>query len=227
MIAVFVVIGLTVLLRQRGRQRPVLMLLVGAFGYVVTLIDVVSYRINEAILDVTKTFSGSLANADYTENTSSFRIMHFMERFTYIMKLPHGWLIGLGLLHEDTPQAANLSFEVGNFSKHVGRISQTETSDLLYSLLLTQLGIVGMILYLVVLFQFARFLYQRMRTTPYCLVGFLWLVQALLTSISGVESALIPFRTLIMLFLVVVLKSSIRPLVRPTEASPAKLVAVY
>lgn len=225
MMSLFAVLALNVLFRQASSKRLMYLSGLAIMGYAAMLIDVISYRVNEALLDLGKTFSGSLVTVDQTENTFSYRIAHFLERFDYVMKLPNGWLWGLGMLHEETPQAAKLSFIVGSNIEKLDRVSQTQTADILWSLLILQVGIVGSILFLVVMTQFIRFLNKNHRVTPYATVALLWMVLALINTVSGVEMGTVPFRVLILLFLVMVAKMAYQPAKQRSDAEKKLLHA--
>ncbi|GAB3895557.1 hypothetical protein [Spirosoma agri] len=218
-ITLFFVIVLYVLVTQRNK-RTMYLSAISVVAYLVSLIDVVSYRINEAFTDLGRTLSGSmvLGQMDYSDNTLTFRIAHLLERFQYIMSLPLGWLFGIGLLGEDTKQANKLPFEVGIFQERYDRVAQIETGDIPWSMLLLQVGLVGAIFYTIVLVMLAKHFYKR-KATLYSVAGLLWVTEALLASMLGVEMILIPFRVFMLFIAVIATKASgtIPSIVFPAE----------
>ncbi len=219
--------SLYALFRQGRSQRAFYLVALFLIGYGVSLIDVVSYRLNEGFTDLAKTFdtSGSLATADYGENTFAYRMAHLSERVNHITEKPGGYLFGIGLLSEDSEQAGKLSFQAGSFDERIGRVAQINTGDIAWSLLILQLGFVGTILFVVMLIRIMR-LFYRHPSAPFSTIGLLTLAVTFLISFAGTELLMIPFRTLLILMAVVVVKTTHRApaVLTPVvlENSPAK-----
>jgi hypothetical protein len=206
---IVVMSSLYVLFQQTRSQRAFYISLLVVIGYGVSTVDMISYRINEGLTDFNKTFTTgqSLATTDYGENTFAFRMAHLFERINYITAKPGGYVFGIGLLSENTRQAEQLSFEVGAFDERTGRISQINTGDIAWSLLILQLGFVGTILFIIVLVKFIR-LFYRHRLVPFSVVGLLSVSVTFLISFAGTELLMIPFRTLIVFLAVIVTKAA-------------------
>lgn len=233
---IIVVSSLYVIFQQKRTQR-VLYLTASAviiFGF--SMLDIVSQRANGGFSDFSKTFTTgqSLATTDYGENTFAYRMAHLFERINYVSAKPGGYVFGIGLLSEDTKQANKLSFEVGAYDERIGRVSQINTGDIAWSLLILQLGFAGTSLFVIVLVQFAR-LFYRYRSEPFGPVGLLSLMTTFLISFAGTELLMIPFRTLLVFLAVIAIKAAHRPPVRVTPVSldldkiprhPGKEVAV-
>ncbi|WP_338875455.1 hypothetical protein WBJ53_07520 [Spirosoma sp. SC4-14] len=207
-ITLFFVIVLYVLIAQRNK-RTMYLGAIGVVAYLASLVDVVRYRIDEAFTDLGRTLSGPmvLSQMDYSDNTLTFRLAHLLERFQYITTLPAGWLFGIGLLGEDTKQANKLPFQVGIFQERYDRVAQIETGDIPWSMLMLQVGIVGAIFYTTVLVMLIRHFYKN-RATMYSVAGLLWVTEALLASMLGVEMILIPFRVLVLFIAVLTTKAA-------------------
>ena len=222
-LTIALVASLYILLRQARGKRAIYIAVLLIIGYGVSSIDVVSNRLEKGITDFSNTFTTgkSLVTTDTGENTFAFRMAHLFERINYIAQTPGGYIFGIGLLAEDTPQAKQLRFEVGSHNHRTGEIAQINTSDIAWSLLILHLGLVGTVLYILVLIQLVKLFYQH-RAAPFGAVGLLTTITALLISFAGVEILLIPFRTMAVLLAVVVIKipTKARVVVQSTPLSP-------
>ena len=213
--AIMVVTSLYVIFQQKRTQRALYLTASAAIIFSFSTLDIVSQRASEGFNDFNKTFTTgqSLATTDYGENTFAYRIAHLFERINYVLAKPGGYVFGIGLLGEDTKQASKLSFEVGAYDERIGRVSQINTGDIAWSLLILQVGFAGTLLFVTVLVQFAR-LFYRYRLEPFGPVGLLSLMTTFLISFAGTELLMIPFRTLLVFLAVIAVKVAHRPSVR-------------
>lgn len=211
-VGIAVTVGAYLIFQQERSKRIIYVGLLALVGYGVTLIDVVSYRLEEGVTDFNSTFAGggSLATTDYGSNTFAYRMAHLAERINYITEKPVGYVFGIGLLSEDAKQAQRLTFEVGAHDKRTGQVTQINTGDIAWSLLVLQLGFVGTLLFVIVMVQFSR-LFYRFRSVPLGAVGLLTVATTLIISFAGTELLMIPFRTLLVLLAVAVTKAAHLP----------------
>ncbi len=205
------VISLFVLLRKSHSQRILYLAILLIIGFSVSMVDVISSRLGKGITDFTNTFTTgkSLITTDIGDNTFAYRMAHLSERIGHVIQTPIGYVFGIGLLSEDTRQAQRLSFETGAHSQSTDQVSQIDTGDIAWSVLILRLGFIGTIVFVIMLIRFIR-LFSRYQTVPFSTVGLLTLAVTFLTSFAGTELLMIPFRTLLVLLAVVVVKISQR-----------------
>lgn len=219
--SIILIVSLYILFRQSRNQRVMYIAGLLVIGYGVSMINVVSDRIEEGFGDFGKTFTNKrmLATNDFGENTFAYRMAHLYERVRYVVDTPGGYVFGIGLLSEDARQAQRLSFQTGAVDEQTGQVAQINTGDITWSLLILQLGFVGMALFVVVLVGLIR-LFYRHRSAPFGAVGLVMTATAFLTSFAGTEVYQIPFRTLAILLAVMVTKIASRPPVRIGAPQP-------
>lgn len=89
--------------------------------------------------------SASRANNDVEGNTT-YRLMHFTERFEYLQEKPMQLMFGIGnVVEEDFPDI----FYVGLYNENTQRTTQLNTGDITWSLVLMRLGVVGIVLFVI------------------------------------------------------------------------------
>lgn len=181
---------------------------VGVVIVLSSFIEVVNKRMNEAYLDISTTLSSKLSvqSINQDDNTMLFRIAHFLERYTYMIKQPFGWLFGIGLISDNSPLAKKLPFRNGLVSEVTGQVIQIDTGDLIYSPLLLTLGIVGTILYLLVFIKFLIFFFKNFQSSKYAIIGFLIIVNGFLISMAGTAMLTSTFQLIVILLSVIVYK---------------------
>ena len=87
--------------------------------------------------------SASRANNDVEGNTT-YRLMHFTERFEYLQEKPMQLMFGIGnVVEEDFPDV----FYVGLYNENKQRITQLDTGDITWSPVLMRLGVIGIFLF--------------------------------------------------------------------------------
>lgn len=214
-LSMFLLTSLFILMKQGGNKRILYLSIIMVIASGVTQLDFVNDRINKAFVDLNETFSGSasLKSMDYSNNTFTFRVAHLLERFDYVMSTPSRVFFGVGLLNESSAETARLNFKVGLFDELHNRTYQIDTGDLVWSMLLLQAGLIGTILYVVLMWKLLRFFQRSMKTVPYAIVGFLWIIEVFLISMLGVDMILIPFRVMILFLAVLVAKQIPQPVV--------------
>ncbi|UFH56357.1 hypothetical protein [Spirosoma sp. KNUC1025] len=200
---VVLVISVYIMSQQTFSKRLIYigMLVVAVNGAL--LIAPIRARVDTGLSDLSNTFAPgrSLAAVDYNaEDTFSYRMAHLFERVNYVLKEPGRLIFGVGMLSEDTQQAAKLNFEAGLFNERLGRISQVDTGDITWSLLILYLGVAGTILFIFMLIRFIRFFYQH-RSMPLSVVGLLTLSTTLFLSFTGTDLVQIHFRAILIMLL--------------------------
>ena len=205
-----IVLSIYVLLRQGSAKRFLYISGIGILSYIISFVDIISNRIDEAFFDIQNTFSSNLTvqSIDISANTSLFRIGHFLERFNYIIQSPEQWIFGIGLISDNASYAAKLPFQFGLVSEINNQVIQIDTGDLIWSPLILNLGIAGTILYAFIFIKFLLFFYSRIDFSKYATIGFLSILSALIISVTGTEMISHQFRIMILLIAVIVYKQS-------------------
>ncbi|GAB4024747.1 hypothetical protein [Spirosoma koreense] len=209
-LTVALVASIYVLSKQSNFQRIVYLALLIVVGVGALSINSVNTRVLGGVEDLENTFYAkrSLSDLDYNqEDTFAYRMAHLAERANYISREVGSCIFGVGLLSEDTPQAKKLPFEAGLFNDRIGRKSQVETSDIVWSLLILYMGFVGTAIFIALSLKYLL-LFYRNRYVNISVVGLLTLSTVLLLSFTSTELVQIHFRIITTLFLVAMLKTS-------------------
>ncbi len=141
-------------------------------------------------------------------NTFSYRIMHFFERATYILTNPNRWILGLGFITEDSVEAQHLSFNIGIEDKlNPGKITQIDTGDIIWSLLILQGGIVGILLNINFIYSLLIF-FKKLQKEIYSQTGLLYILICFFLSFFSSEMIGNGFRTITLLFFIIVYKKN-------------------
>lgn len=93
------------------------------------------------------------SNINNVEGNTTYRLMHFGERYEYLKKTPGKLMIGVGnVIEEDFPDV----FFIGLYNEEMQRAYQLNTGDITWSLVLMRLGVVGIILFVLLAFKFTK-----------------------------------------------------------------------
>lgn len=139
-------------------------------------------RLSSAFDDIGNFLGGGFESLDF-KDTFSLRVAHVLERGEYVFSSVERCAFGAGFLTEDSPYAQNLGFIVG-YPNDWGGITQVDTSDDSWSLLLIFTGFVGTMLYIWVFWR-AILIEWQARKLPIARVGLGFLILYLLTSLTG------------------------------------------
>lgn len=207
-IAMVAVCSIYILIRQSVSRKVGYMAFLGLFLYAASFVGIFNARMNEAFNDLQSTFSSNLNldNIDIQENTTMFRIGHLVERVDYVAQSPTRWLFGIGLISDNSSNASRLPFVFGLTSDVTGQVVQIDSSDLIWSPLILNLGFLGTIIYAVCIAMFLVFFYKLRSISKYSSLGFLVITLAFLISMMGVEMISISFRVIVMYIAVIVSK---------------------
>lgn len=225
-LAVIAALSIYIFITQSRSNRIFLFAVLGIGVYLISFIGVVSKRMDETLTDLQTTLGTklSLQTIDTYQNTSLFRAAHLIERLEYIAKQPERIVLGIGLISENTPQAARLPFQIGLISERTGQIFKVDTGDLVWSFIVLNLGIIGSILFAVYHVVFLIFFFRNIRLT-FARIGFPSVLTAIFTSMAGVEMLTVSFRVVIVLLAIIVLKQQAAFVSRRrAEESEAELV---
>ena len=176
----------------------------------VSLINVVNNRMTTAFSDLSYTFNSNLRlnNINQYDNTFLFRIAHVWERFDYVIRNEYGWLFGIGLISDNSIQAQKFHFINGLVSQFTGQVTQIDTADLIYSLLILNIGIIGTIFYLFIFGKFLVYFFENSDQSKYATIGLLLILYAFFTSMAGTEMLSYTFRVCVILIFIIVFKQS-------------------
>jgi hypothetical protein len=128
----------------------------------------------------------------YLENTISFgdatflyRMVHFYERFMFILSDNKYIIFGLGYMTEDSPITnERFNFMIGLPSeKNLSAIEQLDTPDIAWSNLFVRFGVLGTIIYLLFFFSLIVFFWKTNKKDNIVPISFLFLL--FLTSITS------------------------------------------
>lgn len=121
--------------------------------------------------DINSVMGGAATSYSGGEGTMTYRMAWIYERYTYLKARPLGERIfGLGLISGSQAKVYKMyHFQIGLQTEN-GEISQLTTPDTSYGNLLSQLGFVGMFIYLAFCVSMAVFLYKNRKKFPMALI---------------------------------------------------------
>lgn len=137
--------------------------------------------LRERMLGVQEELKKTNSKEITVEGNTTFRLAHFAERYEYLKKHPQYLLFGLGNVHErDFPEI----FEIGLYDEERGRTVQLDTGDIVWSLILLRMGIVGVFLFVLGFLFIIRQLLRKKDALAIALGSYLMSV-LLITSFAG------------------------------------------
>ncbi|MEN0054756.1 MAG: hypothetical protein AAGC65_13865 [Mucilaginibacter sp.] len=156
-----------------------------------------SKRLNQGFSDV-QSFSNSISLNDVSSNsdvgelsTTQFRALHFYERFVYVTnKGLKTTLLGIGMANENSAIVKKLSFLIGLVDDQ-NHTTQIDTADIVWSILLLQTGIIGMVLFTWVFVGYIKFFLKHRKFT-FSYLSAIYLIALLFTSFFGIEITFAP-----------------------------------
>lgn len=131
-------------------------------------------------------------------STTEFRWYLFVERLQFVLLEPITSLFGIGFLTEDSRLTNSLRFNIGLPNDQNG-ITQVDTGDIIWSVMILQFGIVGILFFILYYLSFfVKFL--EYKENAIVQIGALYIVILFITSFYG-TSILQPYTTcMLMLF---------------------------
>lgn len=231
MLIIALVSSAYILSQQTTSKRFLYIALLTIVGNGAMMIESIQSRMNDGLADISKILAPGHAVTYLTydaNDTFTYRIAHLAERLAYVTAEPMRLLFGIGLLTEDAKQASKLTFEAGLYNRHTGEISQIETGDIAWSLLILYIGVVGTIFFIVLHVRLLRCFFQH-RDVPISVVGALTMMTVFLLSFTGVEILYGSFQISMTLMLGAAIKIAATPIFRTHETRltrpPSSLVA--
>lgn len=180
----------------------VVFMIVGA-GLLIGVNTFLKDRFTEGIKDISSTsFDASNPEFYYVQlselSTTEFRQLLLIERFEYVSKNKLNALLGIGMLTDDSRAAQRLNFNIG-MSDGYGNVAQVASSDIAWSTLLLQIGLLGIAVFILVhIFLLVNFYKQR--HNAFMLAGLLYIISLFITSFYS-NNIVLPYVTsLLMLF---------------------------
>ena len=172
------IIGLVMFyLFDRFRAKTIISFLV--FGIVLAIIlsrvPAIQNRINSGLEDITYTYSANYKTSEVNENFS-FRIFHFQERLNYVLEDPIKTIFGLGFVHESSFKKK--VFNIGLSSKDGTAITQLDSGDFSWSVLLIRLGFLGICILLVLFYYVLKYFYNN-RKDQFSRISFIYIFLSL------------------------------------------------
>jgi hypothetical protein len=125
-------------------------------------------------------------------STTEFRWYMFAERLQYILITPTTSLFGIGFLTEDSRLTQKLRFNIG-LPDDAGNVFQVDTGDIIWSVMVLQFGLLGIVCFIFFYFSFFRkFWLFKQDIIPQA--GILYIVILFITSFYG-TAILQPYTT--------------------------------
>lgn len=201
------VLSIYIVLRQSVSKRIFYLSILSIIIYLFSFVDIINARLSEAFTDISKTFSSKLdvQNIDINENTMLFRLGILIERFDFIIADTKKWIFGIGLISDNAVYASKLSFKFGGVNQ-AGNITQIDTGDLIWSILLLNLGLLGSILYSYLFIKIMIYAFSNIKYSKYFIPVFLSILSAFFTSMMGNEMLTITFTNIVLLFFSISIK---------------------
>lgn len=147
-------------------------------------------------------FTGAGGTSDYTDiangnykdyasgqdgGTMVYRFGWVYERWDYMQKRPLSeLLLGLGMVSDSQMWVyQHYNFSLGLFDPKTGYVTQLNTPDISYGNLLTKLGLLGSLIYLLFAISLTAFLYRKRKENLLLLICACQMITAFLNSFSG------------------------------------------
>jgi hypothetical protein len=203
LLALFACYILYLLMSNKLKLKNVFAYAILCIGVIAGANQVLGDRFSKGFNDIAKT-SFKVSRTDFDEvalteiSTTQFRQLLLLERLEFISKDDALSLFGIGLVTDDSYKAKALDFSVG-LPDEEGNIIQIASGDIVWSVLLLQLGIVGAFVFILFNLSLLAKFFSR-RFDSYMQVGVLYIVCLIITSFYGTMIVLPYVTTFLMLF---------------------------
>lgn len=184
-------LALGYVVRKRVKPAYIVLALICVFCILFGAASLLGGRFSTAVTDIESLFSRDFSrNAQFylsvqESSTTEYRIFHFLERFRYVISDFKRSVFGVGFITESSEISKHLPFSIGLSDEH-GNVTQVDTADIYWSLIVIRTGISGLILKVSLVILSAIYYFKR-RSNPAGLVMFLLFLQLLITSIFSIE----------------------------------------
>lgn len=130
-----------------------------------------------------------------------FRIAVLMERIDYVLNDPKDFLMGVGMIHEDTAQKT-FSFYLGSRKTVNGEITvqQIDTTDIVWPPILMRMGAIGIFLYFLLFVVLLSFYVRNIKDSRWALAGSCFLFSLLIYSIA--DAQLTNFHSILIFYII-------------------------
>lgn len=178
-------------LLMQGRMKRIGIGITTIFIILMPFMDVINARVEGAggSSDYTDIMNGNYKNYSGSGDggTMVYRFAWVYERWDYMTHRPLSELLfGLGLVSDGQDWVyKHYNFKVGLFSEETKEIAQLATPDISYGNLLTQLGLVGGLIYLAFAISIAVFLFKKRKEHVLILLTSAQLITMFINSFSG------------------------------------------
>ncbi|WP_207495273.1 hypothetical protein [Aridibaculum aurantiacum] len=124
-------------------------------------------------------------------STTEFRLLHFYERFIFLLNSGvTETLLGIGLVSNQSAIVNNLSFNIG-LQNDFKEVSQIDTGDIIWSVLILQVGIIGVLLFVSLVFQYIYFFLLNKEISIAFISG-MFLLSLFISSFFSIEILFVP-----------------------------------
>ena len=155
------------------------------YGIAVVFSSVILFVANDRLRERILESSTAVENVkdEISGNTFSFRLLHTVERFNYIVKEPLSIIRGIGFVHEENYKAK--VFEIGLIDRDTQDIIQLDTGDIAWSIFFTRFGLLGTLIFLVLYVYIIRQLYIKAAVSHISSIFFAFLTACLFVTSLG------------------------------------------
>lgn len=131
--------------QHKGKKAFLIITALGAISIIATFNPDLQRRFQSGLGEIaalSENYSSILSSV--YEDNFSFRIAHLSERLDFIFEDPMNWPIGVGLIHETSQFAQGLGFRVGLPSNSHRGVTQVDTGDIAWSVIVMKTGLMGL-----------------------------------------------------------------------------------
>ena len=192
-IAFFLAIFIGYAIRLPRSKRIAVLTSLSAIAFVFIIFFGYKFANSRTVKDIALVLSGNVidiesidVNIDVEElqkSTFTFRIAHLLERNNYLLQNRTAMLFGAGLMTEDSKLTSKMfNFKVGLTEESKGKVSQLETSDISYSILIMRYGYIGTIIFFS-LYIFLMIYFYKNHNNPVGMFSFVYLIVVMVGTI--------------------------------------------
>ena len=119
--------------------------------------------------------------------TMTYRLAWVYERADYLLHRPLGeQIFGMGFISDSQPIVHRMyNFKLGLTSEETGQVAQLSTPDIAYGNLLTKLGFVGTVIYLIFAVHLAVFFFKQRKQHPLFVICSAFTIVMFIISFAG------------------------------------------
>ncbi len=156
---------------------------------------------------------GGSYDSEMASATLSYRFAHFAERAKYSLSSPERFFFGAGLINDASEASKKLDFQFGILKKDGTGVAQIDTGDIVWSILIINFGVFGLILFVSLFIVDVRSLISNMmklrtvkedtKSNGKLLFVTVTFITLLLLSFTSIDLILPYFQSLLSMLLVV------------------------